>query len=316
MIVPLLPSFSSSRRFVVLGIALTAPLCSGCQSQGTEVRTAQVQQQPVAGSNLQGEDYRDARSHFQTRLVRRAQAPQEGEALQAPPGALQVIYSSPSSPPLHAWLSPAPRNATKSKHPAVLFLHGGFAIGEDDWEMSRPYREAGFVVMMPVLRGENGQGGDYSMFYNEVGDVLQAASFLSKMPYVDASHVYLAGHSVGGTLVQLCALTGSRFRAAASFSGAPDPIAWSQGQPQVVPFDPGQTKEFQMRSSLAFATSFKCPARLFYGDQEAWGAAPSQNTAERAKEKGLDVEAVDVPGDHFSAVPEEMKQSIAFFQSH
>lgn len=181
--------------------------------------------------------------------------------------------------------------------------------------MARPFQEAGFVVMMPALRGENGQAGTYSMFYNEVTDVLQAANTLARVPYVDANHIYIAGHSVGGTLVQLCALTSSRFRAAASFSGAPDALAWSKGQPEVVPFDAGQKREFEMRSPLAFAGSFKCPARLFYGDQEEWCAAPSQGTAQIAKAKGLDVEARAFPGDHFSEVPRAIKESITFFHS-
>lgn len=287
-------------------------LLSSCQDQPV-VRSATSAGRTTEGLELQHEDYREARSHFQTHLVRETPAPQPGDALHAPAGAVQVIYSPTMS--LQAWLSPLPAGRLDVKRPAVLFLHGGFAMDTDDWEMSRPYRDAGFIVMMPVLRGENGQKGSYSMFYNEVSDVLEAASVLARVPGVDARHIYLAGHSVGGTLVQLCALTSSRFRAAASFSGAPDPISWSKGQPQVVPFDPSQIRGFQMRSSLAFATSFKCPTRLYYGDQEMWCDAPSRDTAQRAKEKGLDVEAVQVPGDHFSAVPEAMKRSIEFFQS-
>ncbi|BCM93251.1 hypothetical protein IAD21_05140 [Abditibacteriota bacterium] len=300
------PTTSLASRFSLLLVAML-PLIASCQGE-----TARAQ--GPAGLELQSEDYREARSHFQTQLVRQQPAPQQGEMLQAPTGAVQVIYSSTSS--LRAWLSSVPTTGTNAKRPAVIFLHGGFAIGGGDWSMGHPYQQAGYVVMMPVLRAENGQAGNYSMFYNEVSDVMAAVSYLSKVPYVDASHIYLAGHSVGGTLVQLCALTSSRFKAAASFSGAPDPISWSKGQPEVVPFDGSQIKEFQMRSSLAFATSFKCPTRLYYGDKEEWCATPSQATSERAKTKGLDVEAVSVAGDHFSAVPEEIKQSIAFFQSH
>ncbi len=281
------------------------PLMSSCHGETPAMAPG------PAGLELQTEDYRDARGHFQTQLIRQAPAPQQGEPLQAPAGALQVVYFPAS--PLKAWISPAP--AGGAKHPAILFLHGGFAIGAEDWDMGRPYEQAGYVVMMPVLRAENGQAGSYSMFYNEVSDVMDALTYLSKVPYVDSSHIYLAGHSVGGTLVQLSALTASGFKAAASFSGAPDPIAWSKGQPEVIPFDANQIKEFQMRSSLAFATSFKCPTRLYYGSKEQWCAVPSQLTAGRAKTKGLNVEAVEVAGDHFSAVPEEIKQSLAFFQS-
>ena len=109
------------------------------------------------------------------------------------------------------------------------------------------------MAMTPMLRGENGMPGSYSMFYNEVEDVLAAAEFLAGLPYVDGTHLYVAGHSVGGTLAMLAALTSNRFRAAASFSGSPDQVSWSRLQPELIPFDPADKREFQMRSPLAFA---------------------------------------------------------------
>jgi dipeptidyl aminopeptidase/acylaminoacyl peptidase len=286
-------------------LLLIVLLCAGCQHS-----------QASAGMGLQSEDYSAARKHFQTHLVQHGPGPQQGEPLHPPAGAQQVEYS----PTLHlqAWITPSLGNGQTAgaKKPAVLFLHGGFAIGGDDWEMTQPYREAGYMVMMPVLRGENGQSGEYSMFYNEVSDVAAAADYLANLPSVDAKHLYVAGHSVGGTLTLLASMTSSRFRAAASFSGAPDAIAWSKGQQELVVFEPSNVREFQMRSPLAFATSFKCPVRLYYGSEEPLFADASQQTSDRAKKKGLDVEAVRVPGNHFSAVPEEIQQSIRFFQAH
>ena len=272
--------------------------------------------QASAGLELQSEDYSAARKHFQTHLVQHGPAPQQGEPLHPPAGAEQVEYD----PALHlqAWITPPPANGQVAggKRPAVLFLHGGFAIGSDDWEMARPYQQAGYMVMMPILRGENGQQGEYSMFYNEVEDVVVAAEYLAKRPSVDAKHLYLVGHSVGGTLTLLAAMTSSRFRAAASFSGAPDAIAWSRGQQELIVFDSIKAREFQMRSPLAFATSFKCPVRIYCGSAEPLFIEASQQTSARAKKKGLDVEAVRVSGDHFSAVPEEIQQSLLFFQAH
>ena len=71
-----------------------------------------------------------------------------------------------------------------------------------------------------------------------------------------------------------------------------------------------------VRSALAYAASFKCPARLYYSHQ-AWEHMhrTSQRTAEVAKERGLDVEATLVEGNHFSMVQPAMKQSIEFFQA-
>src|SRR5579871_3225630 len=282
--------------FTGLFLLAVVLMCSGCQPS-----------QVSAGLELQSEDYSTARKQFQTHLVRHGPSPQQGEPLNPPAGAQQVEYS----PALHlqAWITSSPAQTSGVKKAAVLFLHGGFAIGSDDWEMTQPYRDAGYIVMMPVLRGENGQQGEYSLFYDEVNDVVDAAEYLAKLPSVDAKHLYVAGHSVGGTLTMLSAMTSTRFCAAASFSGAPDVIAWSQRQQQLLVFDPNNVRELQMRSPVAFATSFKCPVRLYYGSAEPLFAVSSQQTSERAKTKGLDVEAVQLSGDHFSAVPEEIQQS-------
>jgi dipeptidyl aminopeptidase/acylaminoacyl peptidase len=203
-----------------------------------------------------------------------------------------------------------------ARRPAVLFLHGGFAFGADDWEQTLPFRRAGFVVLTPTLRGENGLPGAYSMFYNEVDDVLAAADTLAGLPYVDSSRLYVAGHSVGGTLTMLAVLTSNRFRAAASFSGSPDQVAWARGQSELVPFDPSDQQEFQMRSPLAFPRSFKCPTRLYYGSRELLFSSSSKKTAQLARAAGLDVEAVSVPGDHFTSVEPALQQAIAFFKQH
>src|SRR5438045_1616695 len=103
----------ASRLCLMLGAML--PLICGCQSAGTAT-------QGTAGLELQNEDYREARSRFQTHLVRQQPAPQQGEALTAPAGAQQVVYSRTFS--LKAWISSAPSGS--AKRPAVLFLHGGF----------------------------------------------------------------------------------------------------------------------------------------------------------------------------------------------
>jgi dipeptidyl aminopeptidase/acylaminoacyl peptidase len=68
-----------------------------------------------------------------------------------------------------------------------------------------------------------------------------------------------------------------------------------------------------MRSPLSFASSFKCPLRIFHGSEEKRLASPGTLTAARARKAGLDVDAAAVPGDHFSALPEETRRSLAFF---
>jgi dipeptidyl aminopeptidase/acylaminoacyl peptidase len=213
---------------------------------------------------------------------------------------------------LRAWVNTLPPGV--GRKPAVLFLHGGFAFGAEDWHMAQPFRDAGFVVMTPLLRGENGQRGTYTLFYDEVEDVLAAADALAGLSYVDPDRIYVSGHSAGGTLTLLAAMTSNRFRAAGAFSGSPDQVALCRDQPELAPFDLSDERELQMRSPLAFARSFKCPVRIYYGSQEFFFRGSSQKTAEEARKAGLDVEAISVPGDHLTSVPPAMRQCITFFQ--
>jgi dienelactone hydrolase len=270
------------------------------------------------------EDYAEARKKFETTLIREQPAPQPWDPVKPPADAKELEYAS-GDLRHKAWVSAPPTD--KSKRPAVLFLHGGFAFDMSDWEQAQPLRDAGYVVMIPILRGENGQAGSYSMFYNELDDVLAAAEALGKLPYVDGQRMYVAGHSVGGTLALLAAMTSPRFRAAASFSGSPDQYMWSVSQKELIPFDqggalayddrtPAAQREFQMRSPLAFPGSFKCPVRLYFGNQEFLFRNSSYSIADQAKKKGLDVQAIEIRGDHMSSVGPAMRQAITFFRMH
>jgi len=260
----------------------------------------------------QTEDYADARKHFQTRLVHPGPSPQPAGRVAPPPGVQETEYRSGGFQ-LKAWVNRAPGEPRK---PAVLFLHGGFAFAADDWDQAQPFRDAGFIVMTPLLREENGQPGVFTLFYDEVEDVLAAAEALTGLPEVDSGRLYVAGHSAGGTLALLAAMSSPRFRAAAAFSGSTDQVAFIRGQEHLAPFDRNDPREFLMRSPLAFPQSFKCPVRLYFGNQEILFRGSSQLTAQQARAAGLDVDAVSVPGDHMTAVPEAMRQSIAFFKQH
>src|SRR6185503_17266231 len=75
--------------------------------------------------------YAEARAKFQTHLLRKGPAPQRYGPTSPPPSARQIPYSS-GTLTLKAWVSVSPPEG--QRRPAVLFLHGGFAVAEDDWE--------------------------------------------------------------------------------------------------------------------------------------------------------------------------------------
>jgi dipeptidyl aminopeptidase/acylaminoacyl peptidase len=135
------------------------------------------------------------------------------------------------------------------------------------------------------------------------------------MPGVDPNRIYVAGHSAGGTLAMLGAMTSPRFKACASFSGSPDQVAFGRANDQWVVFNKSDPREYAMRSPLAYYQSFKCPARLYYGDEELAFKFSTQKLAEKATAAGADVKAVEVPGDHFTAADPAIRQAVTFFQS-
>lgn len=236
-------------------------------------------------------DYAEARRSFHTRLLREGPSPQAAEPVAVAADAHEVMYTS-GALQLRAWVS----NTSGAPRPAIVYVHGASAFRADHWEATLPLRDAGFVVMTPILRSENGSPGAYSLFYDEVDDVVAAAEALARLPGVDPTHIYLAGHSNGGTLVMLAAMASSRFRAAAALSGLVD-ASGIHGDPIDVPFDQTNPEEYRMRSAIRFPGSFKCPVRIYYGAQEG-GTDTFVELAQRARAAGRDVEAVRVPGDH------------------
>ena len=267
---------------------------------------------------LQKDDYAQVRKQFRTTLTRTGPSHQTELMPQPPDWVEQVEYPS-NGLQLKAWISGHQKPGAKV--PAVLFLHGGFGFGAADWDMAAPYWAAGFVLMVPMLRGENGLPGTFTFFYDEVDDVLAAADYLSRQPAVDPNRIYLAGHSAGATLVLLTVEASGRFRAAASFDGSPDQqllyngSASKPGAHQEIVFDVKNLRELQVRSPLAYAASLKSPVRLYYSDEASILVHyPNKRLVEVAKGRGVDAAAIHVSGSHFTHVAPAMKQSIAFFK--
>ena len=100
-----------------------------------------------------GDDLAAARAKCPTRLKFEMAAPQEYSEETPPNGVREVFYPSENLQ-LKAWLSEDPSDGRR--RPAVVYLHGGFSFAGIDWNDGRPFIDAGYVLMMPMLRGENG----------------------------------------------------------------------------------------------------------------------------------------------------------------
>jgi dipeptidyl aminopeptidase/acylaminoacyl peptidase len=121
---------------------------------------------------VQPEDYATARGVFRTKLLRKGPSPQPWEPMSLPVGVNEVEYSSDKLR-LKAWVIRTKDG--NSERPGVLFLHGGFTFGLEGSEVSQPFRDAGYIVLTPILRAENRQPGAFTFSYDKVDDVLATA---------------------------------------------------------------------------------------------------------------------------------------------
>ncbi|MGY5806520.1 alpha/beta hydrolase family protein [Rhizobium sp. LEGMi198b] len=321
-------AFRPGRRTVLAGLAVTlfAPnIAKAAETKVLETKTvetkaadpkiaAKAAEASVDPPLLAG-DYAKERHKFRTDLLNKGPAPDKYEPLVAPSDADQIFYRSGLGGELElvAWVSRYER--TPKPKPAVLFLHGGNAIGQGHWLLMKPYVEAGYVVMIPSMRGENGQKGNFSGFYDEVADVLAASDRLRHLPGVDPHRLFLAGHSVGGTLAMLAAMSAKRFRAATPISGNPDAFAFFHRYPEDIRFNAKNPREFQMRSPVCYAHSFKCPLKVMHASEETNLQARAALLSKRALAGGVKMELATVQGNHNSALPGAIEQSIQFFRS-
>jgi len=154
-------------------------------------------------TNLSSISLREARAGFTTKLVNPEiydQAP-----LTPPEDIFSLVYYPAKDGEMSTYLTPDPKDG--KKHPAVIWISGGFGgQGDDFWSPAPKYndqtgsafRKAGLILMLPNFRGENGNPGLDELFYGEIDDLEKARQFLASQSYVDPNRIYLAGHSTGG----------------------------------------------------------------------------------------------------------------------
>jgi hypothetical protein len=254
---------------------LAVALCSGCNREAGKPDPAPIPHPAPDGprddKSAPAGSLAEARKGFTTRLARRESAHMR---LPPPPPDLFTIvqFDSPVGK-LAGYLSPDPNDG--KKRPAIIWITGGDCNSVDDgcWANQPPtndqtaaqYRQAGIIMMFPTLRGGNENPGVREGFYGEIDDVVAAAEFLAKVPYVDAKRIYLGGHSTGGTVVLLTAEFSDRFRAVFSFGPAANPAGYG---PEFTPFNTNDIREVDLRSPVKWLPSIKSPTFVFEGARQ------------------------------------------------
>lgn len=303
-------------RWLLFVLAFLISATTGCRPKAEPVDQSVPDKSAAPADQLvpnkraaPAEDLSMARKAFVTKLKLNGPAPQPYQNQKPPTGVQEVEYKS-GDLKLKGWLSKAVGDG--KKRPAVVFLHGGWALGDGDWEDAEAFAKAGFVLMMPMLRAENGNPGRYESFLGEVDDAIAAGKFVSALPGVDGDNVFVVGHSVGGVLTCLVSMLPSPFKAAAALDGYVDMESWAAGSPDTqVPYNRNKPEEIRVRNPMAFAGSIRCPLRLYVGEDGHEVNAPLATAARRA---GQDCELVVVGGGHQEMVAPAVQKAIEWFR--
>lgn len=251
---------------------------------------------------------RAARRSFVTRLHVKGPAPQEYREEQPPSGVTEVRYRS-GDLALKGWLSAPPSGP--ERRPAVVYLHGGFSFSASDWADARPFAEAGFVLFMPMLRGENGNPGFYESFYGEVDDAVAAGEYVKSLPYVDRDNIFIVGHSVGGVLAVLASMVPSVYKEAASLSGYLSMRRFVSSSPdERVPYSRTRPEEIVVRDPHEFVSSLRIPVVLY---ADPTNLEQAESFAVKARDAGKPCEIVTILGDHATMVAPSVSAAITRF---
>lgn len=289
--------------FVILLLLTGCDVVRGADDDaGGEVHSEYAAQTPEIDLDI-------ARKKFSTKLVVHGPAPQTFEPALLPSGVREITYVSDGLE-LKAWVSDG--HDPKEKVAAVVYLHGGWAFDRTDWDDVQPFLDAGYVVMAPMLRGENGNPGEYQAFYGEVDDAVAAGRHLATIPGVDPDRIFLSGHSVGGVLAVLASMVPSNYRAAAPLSGYLEMNDWSQDPDRrKVVYDIASPEEIRLRNPMAFAASLKIPIHLY--TEPGVVSDVNREFMRRALKAEKSCEHTVVPGDHASMKVSSIRQAVAWF---
>ncbi|NEW04651.1 prolyl oligopeptidase family serine peptidase [Paenibacillus sp. SYP-B3998] len=261
--------------------------------------------------NDNSQSFERSRTGFHTKLIKNEPAPQEYSKDLPPRGVSEIKYKS-GDLELRAWISELPNNG--EQHPAVVYVHGGFSFGTEDWKNAKRFQDAGYIVLTPMLRGENGNPGSFELFFGEVDDVISAGNLLLSFKDVDPKRIFLAGHSSGGTISMLVSMLPSTYRAIATYGAAPDQERFlKSGWDKVAPFDAKDVTEVAMRSPNKFIQSIQKQLIVYVGKKDTDHLKENNNFVQTAKQNGESCDFTLIEGDHFTSLDKSILDSIDKF---
>jgi uncharacterized repeat protein (TIGR03803 family) len=311
-------------QIVLLTASLTAQVNNVKPSGAVEIHAAAASdslQDRTSTTPLHGADcdsshasslrssYLQERACFHTKLIRRGPAPGSQE-LPSPPAGIETITYASGDLKLRAWLS-VPDAARARPAPALVFFHGGSEQSAFFVEQAKAFRDAGFVVLFPMLRGENGNLGVWESLMGEIDDAAAAVRWIAAQPFVDPSRIYIYGHSAGAAVSLLTSLRNDLpVRLGGSSAGLYTEDALKQWTN--APFDVNDERERRIRTPIEFIQTMGQRHVTFVGRDEYSVERVAQF---RRLAAGSKLEIREVDGDHMGSLPPALAQFFEIVKS-
>ena len=213
----------------------------------------------------------------------------------------KVIYKSESLE-LNALIY-KPYAEPDAKLPAIVYFHGGYSLDTTAFVICKPFMDKGFVVLFPMLRGENGNEGSFELFYGEINDAKNAIKWLANQDYIDHNRIYTFGHSIGGGISSLLSLHDDipvKFTASCGGLYRDQSLIRMSERPGT-PFNPQIKEERRLRLLICNLKDMKKQHIAFHGDSDMLENVKIANK-EMTNMDDCKLKVVEVIGGHFESV--------------
>jgi len=212
---------------------------------------------------------------------------------------------------LQGWLVTPPDFNKKKKYPAILEIHGGPRVqyGNTYFHEMQYLASQGYVVFYTNPRGGNGRGETFAESIVadwgsiDYADVMAAADYLEKLPYVDSRRMGVTGGSYGGFMTNWIIGHTNRFKAAVtqrsvynliSFTGSSDIGYDLHREFEGFPWD--NPEVYQKCSPSSYVKNIKTPLLIIHSENDSrCGIEQAENLFATLKLMNKRVELVRFP---------------------
>jgi len=270
-------------------------------------------------SSAYPDSYVERWSSFQTQLIRKEKSFQKGDAFGAVEYPYERIEYISDGMALQGLLDT--RNIElATRKPAVVYLHGGFALGSRELEFTQPFANAGFIVLAPSWRGENDNPGYFECFFGEVRDAKAAIRWLANQDYVDRERIYVFGWSVGGGIALNLALHDDiPVRLSGSSAGLYDLDlikSWATEDDFIkFPYNYQDERENYYRLPLYHLQDMVRPHYSYIATDDDY-ALYRQTYDELYADDDTSLRLIELPGNHVDSVPQAVHEFITLISDH